>query len=54
MRRLLAAWRARRDARRHALAMAEVREIVETDAWLVAMNGGHSPRPRGDDQVLTE
>lgn len=29
--------------------MADVREIVETDEWLIAMNGGvRSPRPYSD------
>lgn len=54
MRRLLVAWRARRDSRRHAMAMDEVREIVDTDEWLIVMNGGRSPRVRDDDQVLVE
>jgi hypothetical protein len=28
--------------------MAEVREIVDTFEWLIAMNGGPSPRPFSD------
>ena len=49
MRRLLGRWRARRDAARHARAMADVREIVDTDEWLIALNGGRrSPRPFSD------
>ncbi len=47
MRRLIARWRARRDAARHARAMADVREIVDTDEFLTAVQPDPAlPRPR--------
>lgn len=37
LRTALAGWRTRRDVRRDERAMAEVREIVDTDAWLAQL-----------------
>lgn len=50
---LFAGLRARLAARRDARAYTEVKEIVDTDEWLIAMNGGPSPRPRSDRPVST-
>lgn len=49
MSRLLAAWRTWLLARRDARAYAEVREIVDTDEWLITLAGARSPRPFSDD-----
>jgi hypothetical protein len=49
---LLATWRAWRDARRNNRALAEAREIVETNEWLIAMAGGRSPRPYSDSPAI--